>query len=339
MEPANIQRDVQTEHAPPADVLKLGKVKQMRSPEASMGGQMFHRRMVAGNGLSATAAARHSMIVTWSVILSLTTLLVIGGFMIFWLRSHRRVQPAAGVTRSEMDVRIVSKFVSPTEDVALDLVKRALAIRDPAKVATFFRLGGATPAEVVEFLAESTARDGCFDRSVWLTSMDVDGLLLEGVLTVYSGKDEPSARLAFLTPDEEGVWKVDFDAYARTSRPPWKDLLEGRADVAQVRVFVAKDTYYNGPFKDESRWICFGIGSPESSALLPNGQDLLCGYCRVDSPQAKAMERIFSDDEKTHRLTVEIRRTAGAESRQFEITRVLAEDWVLSATPFDEKFD
>lgn len=339
MEPANIQRDVQADHTPTENVLKLGKVTRMRSPEASMGGPMFHRGMVPVDGLSATAAARHSMIVTWSLILSLTTLLVIGGFMMFWLRSHKRPHPAADATRSEMDVRIVSKFVSPTEDVALDLVKRALANRDPAKVATFFRLGGATPAEVVEFLAETPARDGCFDHSVWLTSMDVDGLLLEGVLTVYSGKDEPTARLAFLTPDDAGVWKMDFDAFARTSRPPWKDLLEGRADVAQVRVFVVKDTYFNGPFKDESRWICFGIGSPEASALLPDGQDLLCGYCRVDSPQAKAMERIFSDDEKIHRVTLEIRRTAGAESRQFEITRVMAEDWVLSATAFDAKFD
>jgi hypothetical protein len=36
------------------------------------------------------------------------------------------------------------------------------------------------------------------------------------------------------------------------------------------------------------------------------------------------------------RVTLEIRRTAGAESRQFEITRVLAEEWVLAAAPFDE---
>ena len=35
---------------------------------------------------------------------------------------------------------------------------------------------------------------------------------------------------------------------------------------------------------------------------------------------------------------LEIRRIEGAESRQFEITRVLAEDWVMSAKPFDENF-
>ena len=164
-------------------------------------------------------------------------------------------------------------------------------------------------------------------------------MLLEGVLVVYAGKALPGERLAFLTPDDTGVWKVDFDAFARSSRPPWKDLLERRVDNAQVRVFAVKDTYYNGPFKDDSQWVCYGIGSSESNALLPAGRELLCAYCRVDSPQAKAMQRIFSDGDQTHRVILDIRRTAGAEARQFEITRVLAEDWVLSATPFDEKFD
>jgi hypothetical protein len=36
------------------------------------------------------------------------------------------------------------------------------------------------------------------------------------------------------------------------------------------------------------------------------------------------------------RVTLEIRRVANSESRQFEISRVLAEDWVLSAIPFDQ---
>ena len=284
-------------------------------------------------------AARRRVIVIWSLILCVTTLMVIGGFMMFWLRSHARLKPKQGVTHPEIDVRIVSKFASPGEDDALDLVKRALAVRDPSQVASFFRLGGATPAEVVEFIAGCTARDGRVERCVWLRSMDVDGLLLEGVVVVYTGNEQPSIRLAFLTPDDTGVWKVDFDAFARSSRPPWNDLLEKRADVAQVRVFATKDTYFNGPFKDESRWVCFGIGSPETIELLPEGRNLLCGYCRVGSPQDKAMQRIFSDDENTHRVILEIRRTAGAEPRQFEIIRVLAEEWVLSATPFDIQFD
>ena len=157
---------------------------------------------------------------------------------------------------------------------------------------------------------------------------------------VYAGKETTGERLAFLTPDDKGVWKVDFDAFARSSRPSWKDLLERRADHAQVRVFVAKDAYYNGPFLDDSRWVCYGMVSPEAKALLPEGQELLRGYCKVGSPQAKAMERIFAGGRAGSQAgDLGDPQEEGADSRQFEITRVLAEDWVLPPKPFDEKFD
>jgi hypothetical protein len=281
---------------------------------------------------------RNRVMLAWSLILSLITLLVIGGFMVFWLRSHRNAKSTVLMAQPEKNVRVLSQFESPSEDEARALVKRALANRDPGMVASLFHPGGASPAEVVEFIVGSEARDGRIERYDWLSSMDVNGLLMEGVLVAYSGKNPPGERLALLTPDAEGVWKVDFEAFARSSRPAWKDLLERRADHAQVRVFVAKDAYYNGPFLDESRWVCFDMVSPELKALMPEGQELLRGYCKVGSSQAKAMERIFAGDRRTKRATLEIRRTEGADSRQFEITRVLAEDWVLSPTPFDEKF-
>jgi hypothetical protein len=75
----------------------------------------------------------------------------------------------------------------------------------------------------------------------------------------------------------------------------------------------------------------------------PDTETILLGYCRKGSPQERAMERIVSEekDEPRHRLnrvTLEIRRPQGAEIRQFEITRVLAEDWVMAAAPFDAAF-
>jgi hypothetical protein len=132
-----------------------------------------------------------------------------------------------------------------------------------------------------------------------------------------------------------GVWKIDFEALARTVRPPWPDLLEGRASEGQVRVIVAPDSYYNGVFSDESQWLSFGLASPDISQIL-------VGYCRRDSAQAKAMQEILKsmDDapaagRQIKRATLAIRRPTGAEPRQFEITRVLAEDWIVSERPFD----
>jgi hypothetical protein len=283
--------------------------------------------------------ARRKVVIAWSLGLTVVTLLVIGGFMLFWLRSHGRKSGDADALPTTENVRIASKFESPSESEAFDLVKRALAGRDPKEVESLFHMGGATPAEVVEFIRGIEARDGGLERMDWLSSMDADGLLMEGVLVVYTGKETPTERLAFLVPDETGVWKVDFDAFARSSRPSWKELLEGRAERAQVRVFVAKDSYFNGPFLDESRWVCYAMVSPETKSLLPEEHELLRGYCKVGSPQAKAMERIFEAGGQACRVTLEIRRMEGADARQFEIARVLSRDWVLAPQSFDEKFD
>lgn len=286
------------------------------------------------------AAARRKMIMIWSVVMTVVTLLVVGGMMMFWLRGHRE-PVTAGHQGSYVlgDVRIVSKFASPSEDDARDLVRRALALREPELVEELFRPGSASVAEVVEFMAGAEARDGRFERMDWLSSMDIDGQLMEGILVVYAGKDGPRERLAFLVPDDKGVWKVDFEAFARSSKPSWKELLKGDAKSARVRVFVAKDVYFNGPFRDESLWLCYAMTSPESKELLPEEGELLRGYCRVGSPQAKALETIFEANVRLSRATVEIRKTEGAEFRQFEITRVLSADWVLPPQPLDEKFD
>ena len=77
----------------------------------------------------------------------------------------------------------------------------------------------------------------------------------------------------------------------------------------------------------------------ESNALLPEGRQLLHGYCKVDSAQAKAMAEIFKSETRVHRVTVELLRTHTTDARQFQITRVLGEDWVVPPKPYDERFD
>lgn len=339
MKPPKIQRDILSRHARAnVDGPAIGPVARLRDPEVGAVNGELRERGSRSPGAVAADAARRKVILRWSVILTLATVSVLGGFLMFWLRSHGNLRSGTGEPTLEKNVRIVSKFVSPGETEALAIVKRALAIRDPGLVESCFHPGGASSSEVLEFIAGSEARDGKVERSDWLSSMDVDGLLMDGVLVVYAGKERPVERLALLTPDDSGVWKVDFDAFARSSRPSWKELLEGRAKRAQVRVFIGKDAYYNGLFADESQWVCFAVASPESNELLPEGSELLRGYCRVGSPQAQAMERMLPADVRTHRATLEISRKEGAESRQFEITRVFSEDWVLTSKPFDERF-
>ena len=200
--------------------------------------------------------------------------------------------------------------------------------------------GSAEPAAVIAFLTDMTARDGEVTGYQWLSSMDANGLLLDGVLVSMSKDGVPRNRLALLTPDEHGVWKIDFDAFARTVKPSWDELLGEDGGKGLVRVMIAKDSYYNGPFKDDGEWVSYGMASPDTEVIL-------MGYCRKDSPQERAMERILTNREaeagtdarlKLNRVTLRVRRPEAAEMRQFEITRVLAEDWVLGDMPFDAAF-
>jgi len=333
MKSKSIQRGIESPHAREMGPVPLmRKVSKLRDNDSRDGSQ-------TSESLLAAMARRRRLILIWSAVLSLVTALVVGGGLAVWLKHHKNIKYVKTGERTDDEMRISSKFVSPDEDVALRIVKRALTNRDPAQVEFLVHPGGATPAEVIGFMRDSDARDGKIDRYIWLSSMDVEGLQMEGVLVIYAGKEPPGERLAFLTPDDKGVWKLDFDGFARSSRPSWKDLLDERVDRAQVRVFIAKDEYFNGIYDNDTHWTSFGMVSIESNALLPEGQQLLRGYCKVGSPQAKAMARIFDTETRVHRVTLEVLRVKGADPRQFQITRVLGEDWVLTSKPFDERFN
>lgn len=222
------------------------------------------------------------------------------------------------------------KIPSPSKVAALAKVKQALAIRDPALIPSYFRLGGPSSQEVTAFLAGLETTDGVIDHFEWLSSMDVNGLSVDGVLVSFKKADHLRNRLALLTPDAGGKWQIDFDAFARTVTPSWAELDQG-ADSALVRIYATRDSYFNGPFRDDKQWACYGMTSPDAEILK-------LGYCKIGSPQARAMDWIFSKEAKIIRATLEIKRVEGSEARQFEITRVLAEDWVAAAKPFDEGF-
>jgi hypothetical protein len=331
MKTQNIRRNIRSSSEGAAqDVPKLGRVTRLRGPNRANGIDPVIRR---------GRKARQRAAWIWSLALASVALVVILVFSAVYMRSHKGGVVIADSARRPENVRIASRFPSPGEDEALALVKRAVANRDPGMVGMYMHRRETDAAKVVEFMAGLEARDGRIERMSWLGSMDVEGMLIDGVLLACAGKGTPIERLAFLVPDEAGVWKVDFEAFARTSTPTWKDFMEGRAERAEVRVLVARDSYFNGPFGDESQWGCFALAAPDAKQWLSDGEELLRGYCRKGSPQSKALERMFRDGARMRRATLEILRTKGAEARQFEITRVLSEDWVLPARPFDEKFN
>ena len=327
MKTRDIQQGITSRHSRAGgDTPNLGRVARLRGPEMPNGKHRGYRRGSRGN------PARKRALVIWSAVLSVVTLTVIGLAVSFWLLpylSHRPAGDAAALVNYDAHVRVASKFPSPSREHALEMVKRAIANRDPDLLESLFRIGTTSRAEILAFLNAAEQRDGIVDRYEWLSSMDVEGLLMDGVLVVYKGKEKPVERLAFRTPDAAGNWKLDFDAFARTVTPSWQNLLEKGADQALVRVFVGNDVYYNGPFSDDKQWVCYGLASPDMDKLLR-------GYCRVDSAVAAAIGKLFSDGRKLSRATLEIRRVKEGEPLQFEIVRVVAEDWVVAGPPPDK---
>ena len=296
----------------------IGRVAKLRDADSSSDAS---RRRRGGRGNSARSRA----LLIWSAVLSVLTLIVIGLAVSFWLLPYLFRDPvgdAGLLVNRDAQVRVVSKFPSPSREQALEMVKRAITNRDPEKLESLFRMGSAGRAEILAFLNTSDKRDGFIDRYEWLSSMDVDGLLLDGVLVVYKNKERPVERLAFLTPDAAGNWKLDFDAFARTVKPSWQAVMDKGTEHALVRAFVGQDVYYNGPFGDDKQWVAYGIASPDTEVLLR-------GYCRVDSDVAAAMDKLFLDGRKLSRATLELRRVKDGEALQFEIIRLAAEDWVL----------
>lgn len=275
----------------------------------------------------------------WSAVAAVVVLGVVGTALWFWLRpAMNRDGVKARGEAALAEARVVSRFESPSEGEALGWVKRAIAVREPGKVAEFFHTGGNSPEAIVGFLGGMAALDGPVTEYSWLSSMDANGLLIDGVLVKTQSDEGPRNRLALLTPDAAGTWKVDFDAFARTAEPPLKDLLEGGAAEGLIRVIVAADSYFNGPFRDDSQWECYGMVSPDTEVVM-------LGYCRRGSAQAAAMAKIVADGDEAssggrsvRRATLKVRHHADGERRQFEISRVMAEDWVMAGKAFDEGF-
>ncbi len=278
------------------------------------------------------------MVLAWSLALALASLGVIGTAVFLWVRRGKNPSgdtPATMVQSRQKEVRVASRFPSPSEEEAVALVKQAVLARDSKSIEKYFRLDGSSPSAAALFLEAMSRLDGPIRDFNWIGSADQNGLLMDSVVIRSQAGDSLKNRIAMLTPDDHGVWKTDFHAFARTCHPAWNEIAKEQSKGGKIRAFLRKDSYYNGVFADDKAWFCHSLWSPD-------GEQTLFAYCRVDSAQHKALDRILRRAENANTemfpamALLEIRRVEGAEVRQFEITRVLAEGWVMSATPFDE---
>jgi hypothetical protein len=270
----------------------------------------------------------------WTLVIAAVAMLALGGAFAGWLIANQN--RARDTTESDRQasvesVRKISVFDSPGEEEGLAMTRKVLAIRDPAGVDVLIRRGPVSREEVVRVLAALAETDGPLVDEIWLGGIDSNGLQLAGVELGFGDPEQPKPRLAIFTPDERGVWRMDFPAFARLADPPWDKLLADRSiATAVVRVAMVPDNYFNGPFASEEEWEAYGLVSPDTD-------ELVVGYCRRGTPQSRTLWLAGRRaDGPAIRMTLQLRRVEGADRRQFQISRVLAEDWVLGERPVDE---
>jgi len=306
----------------------IGKVP--RSPQSAIN-RSGTRRGKSGQG-------RRPAVIAWSLLFAFVAIAVVVSFVVFYFRSkavvvqpHQPAAPEAQALADAFSEKIVAQ-PPPGEDEAVDFVRQAMRNRDTTLVAKFFRLGsGISATDATAILDRIGKAEGTVGKLQWLGEHYANGTPLQEVVVFMDSGERHVNRLAQLVPSGDGEWRIDFDSYIRVSSPDWATILSGNSPLATVRVFIAEDTYYNGIFSDDTAWKSYALVSPDTD-------DLLYSYVKSDSPQHKALDRILSTEDTLHRATLEIRRLPGAGKRQFEISRVLAENWVLGRHPFDENF-
>jgi hypothetical protein len=82
---------------------------------------------------------------------------------------------------------------------------------------------------------------------------------------VMQFEQEGLLREAVLLEQEDGGYRLDWEAYVGHSDLPWDVLRESRPEEAVVlRCYLLPDEYYNFGFGDAERWACFRLDSPDN---------------------------------------------------------------------------
>lgn len=215
---------------------------------------------------------------------------------------------------------------------ALKIVRSALTNRDSTLIRDYFTLGTLNdPAKAIATLERIRKLEGEATQTDWLGHKHCDGRWIAEVVVSMSDNGRKLNRLAQITSGSDGKWRIDLDSYLRMTTPDWDKIISGESEISLVRIFIADDTYYNGIYSDESAWKAYALASPDV-------ENILYAYARRGSAQESAINRILASEEAIHRATLAIRKNPAGSSRQFEITRVIAENWIIGDRDFDEAF-
>ena len=333
---------------PPKPEVREGKVHRRivgAAPELGRVGRMASeprrkRKSKSGRNKGPSRRRRRSsrVLTNWLVLLLSIAGLTFGCVILWSIFNQKELAPLAPLP---------AENVPPLpSDRALSMVEQMLAATNPEDLESLIRPGSLSADQAIDILRRIREEQTQAARPIWVGTIDSLSVPIEFISVNYK---DSYPRPALFTLDSEGEWKLDFDAFAIHCIPEFTSLLEDGKQGGLVRVQVEEDSYYNNWFGDDSEWNCYLLTHPGRKTSL-------YGYCKRGSRVDTAMEVInqrtlrHTETKSTKelpaplrkkqraRVTLMIERPAGARNRQFEITQVISDDWVVSEKPFDEDF-
>lgn len=333
--PRGSQRSVQTKIAGSSPELgRLSRISGHSEPETSS------RRGSSRRSSRPTGTRKNdaSVLRRW-----LMLILIAGGTvfccMLMWSIFRQGNEPSRSSTRPGPGEATATVGIRPlTTEVALTKTRKLLEAKTPESLENLIRVGKIPPDQAVDILYDLAATHGPVQTPRWIGTIDTLALRVEGVYVRYEDGED---RMVAFTPNPNGDWEIDFDSFAQISEPPMAELASGQADEGEVRVIINRDTYFNGPYADESQWQCFALRTPKNEALI-------YGYCPPDSDVMRTLLAIEAKARMTgttagkdtanirSSVILQIKRATNAANQQFEITSVISDCWVKPEVPLDE---
>ncbi|MEN9990631.1 MAG: hypothetical protein RLZZ224_333 [Verrucomicrobiota bacterium] len=259
------------------------------------------------------------------VILTLATLVFIGG--VVWILYQQVHKTKAPVTVTKVAPQEVEKpTITPKECVWM--IEKWLTLNDIDALRKNSRLVHLSPQEALEEIQKFRATQGKVKRVKWLGTDQSISLAQEKVLVSY---ESGHYRVASLICNAAGQWQVDLESFIAHQSKPWNEIMRLTEGLARVRVLVRQDSYFNGPFLDESTWSCYALSNSDQS-------DVIYGYTNKTSAAYLALQDIVSAKPNVP-VILEISRSAEMLPSQYEIQKVIERGWVETQKELNKEYE
>ena len=160
--------------------------------------------------------------------------------------------------------------------------------------------------------------------------VDLGGIMAARFVAKF--KDN-SSRLICIISTENGL-RVDWDCYARYNSKALPEMLAGKTQTAELRVFIRKSDYYNFSYKDDQQWTPFELESPDF-------EEIIYAYSLKGTTTGKLLDAALSRMAPGKGLQVTLQISSKEDShkrKQFSIDRVYAFGWVRAEQDIEDAY-